>query len=95
MPFFLVTQTVLIEADDEQAAALKATDLIRAGREVPVAVKADETKTTYITVPAQVIETHSAVVDKEMKESDPASTDKEAKSQSLLKRILSSVSFQP
>ncbi|MBB3948440.1 hypothetical protein GGQ73_004427 [Rhizobium skierniewicense] len=95
MPFFLVTQTVLIEADDEQAAALKAVDLVRAGGEITVAVKADEIKTTYITVPAQVIEAHALVVDEEVEGSDPASADKEAKNESFLKRIFSSVSFRP
>ncbi|WP_209234012.1 hypothetical protein [Rhizobium sp. 16-449-1b] len=53
MPFYLVTQTSLIEAQDENAAALKAVELIRSGRKVAVTVKADEATLTRVVVPAK------------------------------------------
>lgn len=53
MPFYLVIQTTLIEARDENAAALKAVELIRSGRKVAVTVKADEATLTRIVVPAK------------------------------------------
>ncbi|KQV83418.1 hypothetical protein ASC90_20980 [Rhizobium sp. Root1220] len=53
MPFYLVTQTSLIEADDEQAAAQTAVDQIRSGSKVAVTVKSDETTVSHIVVPAK------------------------------------------
>jgi len=50
MPFYLVTHTSLVEADDEQAAAQKAVDQIRAGGAVKVTVKSDETTVYHIEV---------------------------------------------
>lgn len=95
MPFYLVTQINLIEADDEHSAAHKAVDLARAGGEIAVTVKADETKTTYITVPAQVIKSHPIVVNNDVKKAEPTSAGKEGKNPSFLKRIFSRVSFRP
>jgi len=39
MPFFLVTQTSLVEAQDEQEAAQTGVDRLRSGGQVTVAVK--------------------------------------------------------
>ncbi|WP_113221655.1 hypothetical protein [Agrobacterium sp. fls2-241-TYG-188a] len=52
MPFFLVTQTSLVEAQDEQQAAQKSIGRLRAGGEVSVAVKSDETTITHIMIAA-------------------------------------------
>ncbi len=53
MPFYLVTQTSLIEAEDEHAAAQIAVDKIRSGDKVAVTVKSDETTVSHIVVPAK------------------------------------------
>jgi hypothetical protein len=50
MPFFLVTQTSLVEAQDEQEAAQKGVDRLRSGGEVTVAVKSDETTIKHVVV---------------------------------------------
>ncbi|EHH03529.1 hypothetical protein ATCR1_20600 [Agrobacterium tumefaciens CCNWGS0286] len=52
MPFFLVTQTSLVEAKDEQEAAQKGVDRLRSGGQVTVAVKSDETMITHVVVAA-------------------------------------------
>lgn len=54
MPFFLVTQTSLVEAQDEQEAAQTAFDRLRSGGQVTVAVKSDETTITHVVVAARV-----------------------------------------
>lgn len=56
MPFFLVTQTSLVEAQDEQEAAQKGIDRLRSGGEVTVAVKSDETTIKHVVVAAVVEE---------------------------------------
>jgi hypothetical protein len=56
MPFFLVTQTSLVEAQDEQEAAQTGVDRLRSGRQVTVAVKSDETTITHVVVAAVVEE---------------------------------------
>lgn len=98
MPFYLVTQTSLIEADDEQAAALKAIEQIRAGTETQVAVKADETTTTYVVVPARPVVSREVPDEKDPSENQPEPVSVEEKasgSTSLLKRIFSSAKSQP
>jgi len=55
MPFFLVTQTSLVEADDENDAAIKAIGEIRSGIRVQVTVKSDELTTKTVTVEAEAI----------------------------------------
>jgi hypothetical protein len=57
MPFFLVTQTSLVEAQDEQEAAQTGVDRLRSGGQVTVAVKSDETTITHIVVAARVVPT--------------------------------------
>ncbi|MBW9069987.1 hypothetical protein [Agrobacterium pusense] len=52
MPFFLVTQTSLVEAQDEQEAAQNGVDRLRSGGQVTVAVKSDETTITHVVVAA-------------------------------------------
>lgn len=52
MPFYLVTQTLLVEAEDEQDAAEKGAARIRSGEKITVSVKADETTITHIIVGA-------------------------------------------
>ncbi|NDK52819.1 hypothetical protein [Rhizobium laguerreae] len=52
MPFYLVIQTSLIEANDEEAAARIAVDQIRSGK-VAVTVKSDETTVSHIVVAAK------------------------------------------
>jgi hypothetical protein len=54
MPFFLVMQTSLVEAEDEQQAAQTGVDRLRSGGQVTVAVKSDETTITRVVVPAVV-----------------------------------------
>ena len=51
MPFYLVIQTSLTEADDEEAAARTVVDQIRSGNKVAVTVKSDETTVSHIVVP--------------------------------------------
>jgi hypothetical protein len=53
MPFYLVIQTTLIEADDETEAARGAVDRIRSGGKVAVTVKSDETTALHLVVDAQ------------------------------------------
>lgn len=53
MPFYLVTQTTLIEADNEEAAAQNAIDRICSGVPVAVCVKFDEAAISHITVAAK------------------------------------------
>lgn len=50
MPFFLVTQTSLVEAQDEQEAAQIGVGRLRSGGQVTVAVKSDETTITHVVV---------------------------------------------
>jgi hypothetical protein len=54
MPFYLVTQTLLVEAVNEQDAAEKGATRIRSGEKITVSVKADEMTITHITVAAAV-----------------------------------------
>jgi hypothetical protein len=54
MPFFLVTQTSLVEAQDEQEAAQTGVDRLRSGGQLTVAVKSDETTITHVVVAAKV-----------------------------------------
>ncbi|CUX66344.1 conserved hypothetical protein [Agrobacterium tumefaciens str. Kerr 14] len=56
MPFFLVTQTSLVEAQDEREAAQTGVDRLRSGAQVSVSVKSDETTITHIVVAAMVEE---------------------------------------
>jgi hypothetical protein len=63
MPFYLVIQTTLIEAEDENAAAEKAINQIRSGKKVAVTVKSDETTLTHIVVPAKADGQASAAMD--------------------------------
>ena len=55
MPFFLVTQTSLVEARDEQEAAQTGVDRLRSGGQVTVSVKSDETTITHVVVAAVVV----------------------------------------
>jgi hypothetical protein len=50
MPYYLVTQTSLIEAEDEHAAAQKVIDQIRSGVQITVSVQSDETKVLPVVV---------------------------------------------
>jgi hypothetical protein len=63
MPFYLVIQTTLIEAEDENTAAEKAINQIRSGKKVVVTVKSDETALTHIVVPAKADDQASAAMD--------------------------------
>lgn len=54
MPFYLVTQTLLVEAENDEEAAEKAATRIHSGEKVTVSVKADETSITHITVAAAI-----------------------------------------
>lgn len=56
MPFFLVTQTSLVEAQDEEEAAQTGVDRLRAGGQVTVTVRADETTIIQVVVAAVVEE---------------------------------------
>lgn len=50
MPFYLVTQTSLIEAEDENAAAQKSLDEIRSGEQVKITVKSDDASLSHIVI---------------------------------------------
>ena len=52
MPFFLVTHTSLVEADNEAVAAQHAVDALRSGCEVSVTVKSDEVTANVVAVAA-------------------------------------------
>lgn len=56
MPFFLVTQTSLVEAQDEQEAARTGVDRLRSGGQVTVSVKSDETTIEHVVVAAMAEE---------------------------------------
>lgn len=53
MPFYLVTQTSLIEAPDEEAAAQKVIERIRSGAQVAVSVRFDEATVSHLIVAAR------------------------------------------
>jgi hypothetical protein len=53
MPYYLVTHTSLIEADDEHAAAKNVIDQIRSGGEITVSVQSDESKIAPVVVGAK------------------------------------------
>jgi len=57
MPFFLVTLTSLVEAQNELEAAQTGVDRLRSGGQVTVSVKSDETTITHVAVTAVVEET--------------------------------------
>lgn len=63
MPFFLVTQTSLVEAEDEVAAAEKALRQIMEAEKVSFAVKFDEQTITQVSVSAhrEMLEETAAV----------------------------------
>jgi hypothetical protein len=52
MPFYLVIQTSLVEADDERSAAQKSVDRLRAGGRVNVEVKSDQATIAHHVVAA-------------------------------------------
>ena len=56
MPFYLVTQTLLVEAENEQEAGERAATRIRSREKITVSVKTDETTITHVTVAAAVDE---------------------------------------
>lgn len=58
MPFFLVTQTSIVEAQDEQDAAQTGVGRLRSGGQVTVSVKSDETTITHVVVAARVEQSH-------------------------------------
>jgi hypothetical protein len=72
MPYFLVTLTSLVEAQDEQQAAQTAIDRLRSGEQVTVSVKSNETTVTHVTVAALVEE--PPVSESESDNSPPAVT---------------------
>jgi len=53
MPYFLVTHTALVEADDEAAAAAKVYDAICDSENLTFDVKADEHTATRIIIPTR------------------------------------------
>ncbi|TZG31313.1 hypothetical protein AGR1_28610 [Agrobacterium sp. B1(2019)] len=71
MPFFLVTQTSLVEAQDEQDAAQTGVDRLRSGGQVTVSVKSDETTITHVVV-AAVAEESLPVAQSEAADPSPA-----------------------
>ncbi|WP_145643631.1 hypothetical protein [Neorhizobium alkalisoli] len=56
MPFYLVTHTLLVEAENEHDAAETGAAQLRSGAKITVSVKSDETTITHITVAATVAE---------------------------------------
>ncbi len=56
MSFYLVTQTLLVEAENDHDAAEKGAAQLRSGAKITVSVKSDETTITHITVAATVDE---------------------------------------
>lgn len=54
MPFFLVTQISLVEAQDEQEAAQKGVNRLRSGEKLTVSVKSDKTTIAQVVVAAKV-----------------------------------------
>lgn len=52
MPFYLVTQTLLVEAENEHDAAETGAAQLRSGAKITVSVTSDETTITHITVAA-------------------------------------------
>lgn len=98
MPFFLVTQTLLVEAQDEQEAAQTGVHRLRSGGQVTVSVKSSETTIAHVVVAAMAEkppvslsdtdEASPAVVAKpDVAEPDPAFTGRESR-KLILKRML-------
>jgi hypothetical protein len=93
MPFFLVTQTSLVEAQDDQEAAQIGVDRLRSGGQVGVSVKSDETTITHVVV-AAVAEEPLLVSPSEAADPSPAAAVPEARSAAaetkklILKRML-------
>ncbi|MGV1760555.1 hypothetical protein ACQZ6F_27285 [Rhizobium sp. A22-96] len=77
MPFFLVTQTSLVEAQDEQEAAQIGVDRLRSGGQATVSVKSDETTITHVVVTA-VVEEPLPVSPSEAADPSPAAAVPEA-----------------
>ncbi len=77
MPFFLVTQTSLVEAQDEQEAAQIGVDRLRSGGQATVSVKSDETTITHVVV-AAMAEEPLPVSPSEPADSSPAAAVPEA-----------------
>lgn len=63
MPFYLVTQTSLVEAEDEVAAAEKSFRQILDAEHVPFSVKFDEQTITLVSVraPSKILEETTAI----------------------------------
>lgn len=62
MPFYLVTQTTLIDADNEEAAAEKTLSRIRAGNEVAFSVKYDDATIKRVLVSRPALTSAEAVI---------------------------------
>ncbi len=94
MPFFLVTQTSLIEAQDEQEAAQTGVARLRSGGQVTVSVKSDETMVTHIVVDARDEQPHQISPSQGVNPSSAASAVPESSSAAaegrklILKRML-------
>jgi hypothetical protein len=94
MPFFLVTQTSLIEANDENEAARNAVDQIRSGKQVTVTVKSDETTISHIVIAAKSEDGPAVdIADCEMEWLDQAlesspDTDNTSDKRAILNRII-------
>lgn len=89
MPFYLVTQTTLIEAESDSMAAQKAVDKVRTANLVKVVVKIDDTMTTHVIEPGgRTVERLTASV-MHMREDNPKPTvvEERAGNASLLKRF--------
>jgi len=96
MPFYLVTQISLIEAEDENAAAQKSIEEIRSGKQVKVTVKSDEASASHILVAAKSENVPDLRAEPESEERDQAALSKpliivKAEKNAALKRIMKNV----
>lgn len=86
MPFYLVTQTTLVEAEDDTMAAQKAVDQVRAADLIKVVVKIDDTMTTHVIEPIAHADARTNG-DNHKLEDEPAPTVVEPATPSLLRRL--------
>lgn len=90
MPYYLVTQSSLIEADNEQAAAQKVVDRLRTGVQLQVSVKSDETTLSHVIVAGKgVVLSEQPATSKQhyFKTAEPATSDERGGRTSLRRLI--------
>ncbi|NSZ10078.1 MULTISPECIES: hypothetical protein [Agrobacterium] len=97
MPFYLVTHTTLVEADNDSMAAQKAVDQICSTKQIKVVVTIDDTKTSHVVVPTGRPDGRLTASSHDMREDDPKPSVVEDRpvNPTLLNRISTWLTFRP